>query len=941
MRSVAFLLPSPVLAGVLAVAAAGCNADGSLKVINNAPEAVITSHENGASVAENSAVTLTGNVSDLDHAPDELEAGWVVGGVEACAPAAPDATGATSCTVSLPPGTAEIALSVSDPRGATGVAYLQLEVVPGDAPVVDILTPDPSARIYAGEPLAFSALVTDTEDASTALALSWLSTLDGPLALPSGADDAGNVSGTTTLSEGDHTVTLEALDSTGRTGRDSVTLRVGPANTPPSCGVLSPADGSAVEEGDAVRFDGTASDPDEFATALAARWVSDKDGELGASAVNSDGTVSLTTSSLTVNTHTVSLQVTDELGVVCTDSVVVLVSTRPTVIIDAPLDGDVVNEGARVSFVGTVLDLETDAQDLLIEWSSDLDGPLDTNPADTGGEVNFNTAGLSTGVHLITLSAVDEAGLLATDRIQLTVNGLPSAPGVRVTPNPAGTNDDLVASVVSASVDPEGDPVSYTWGWARNGTPMSGYTTATLPAAATSRGETWTATATPSDGAGAGPGGSDSVTIGNAAPSVSGLTLSPSSPTTSTTLTASATGTDPDGDPVSFTYTWAVNGVSTGTTGTTLSGVSYFNRGDTVAVTATPSDGTASGTPSSASVVIGNTAPTLSASLSPASPTTTSTLIVSASTADADGDSVTLSYAWRVNGSGISPTTATIGGSWFNKNDTVSVTVTATDGTDTANTILSTSIVNTVPTAPVVRITPSAPAEGEDDLICTIATPAVDADGDPLTYSVTWTVDGIDYPLGDTGAGWVGPTTTTWTDDTVPLSDTMEGDVWTCTAIADDGTDLGPGGSASVTVGPPSTMCGNSVLDGTEEYDPAPGPFSSVRVDSTSCRWDFSAVPQFYCNGACSWAGASDCDQADADIFCKLRTGNPRSTATSWSRATALPVPGFPCTPLGYSTRVNIVGRGVTVPVSYQDSSILANHGPGNVIVNPVCTTPP
>jgi hypothetical protein len=100
-------------------------------------------------------------------------------------------------------------------------------------------------------------------------------------------------------------------------------------------------------------------------------------------------------------------------------------------------------------------------------------------------------------------------------------------------------------------------------------------------------------------------------------------------------------------------------------------------------------------------------------------------------------------------------------------------------------------------------------------------------------------------------------------------------------------------------------------------------------------------VPQFYCNGACSWAGASDCDQDDADIFCKLRTGNPRSTATSWSRATALPVPGFPCTPLGYSTRVNIVGRGVTVLVSYQDSSILANHGPGNVIVNPVCTTPP
>lgn len=940
MRSLAAFLPTPARLGALAVAAVGCNADGSLKVINNAPEAVITSHENGASVAENSSVMLTGSASDLDHAVDELSARWTVGGVEACAPATPDATGATACTVTLPPGTADIALEVSDPRGETGVAYLQLQVLPGDAPVVDITAPDPSSRIYAGEPLAFAALVSDAEDAAGTLALSWLSTVDGPLALPAAADDAGNVSGTTTLTEGEHTVTLEALDSSGRTGRDSVTLRVGPANTPPACGIVSPADGSAYEDGDPVRLDGTAADPDELATALAARWVSDKDGDLGASAVNSDGTVSLTTSALSVNTHTVSLQVTDELGVLCTDSVVVLVSTRPSVTIDLPLDGDVVNDGELVSFVGTVSDLETDPQDLLIEWSSDIDGQLDTNAADSGGEVNFNTAGLSPGVHLITLSAVDSAGLTATDRIQLTVNGLPTAPVIRVTPNPAGTNDDLVGSIVTAAVDPEGDPISYAWSWARNGTPMSGYTTATLPAAATTRGEVWTATATPTDGAGSGPGGSDSVTIGNAAPSVSSLSLTPTAPTTTTTLVALASGTDPDGDPVTFTYTWAVNGVSTGTTGTSLSGVTYFNRGDTVTVTATPFDGTTAGTASSASVTIGNTAPTLSASLSPSSPTTNSTLVVSASTGDADGDSVSLSYAWRVNGSSVAATSATLGGSWFNKNDTVSVTVTANDGTDTTNTILSTTIVNTPPTAPGVRITPSAPAEGEDDLICAVTAPSVDADGDPITYSVTWTVDGIAYPLGDTGAGWSGPFTTTWTDDSVPAEDTIEGDVWICTAIADDGTALSAGGSATVTVGPPSSTCGNSVLDGTEEYDPAPGPFSSVRVSATSCRWDFSAVPQLYCNGSCTWSGASDCDQADADIFCKLRTGNPLSTATSWGRATALPQPGFPCTPLGYGTTVNIVARGVSVRVSYQDSSILANHGPGNVIVSPVCTNP-
>ncbi|MSP16408.1 MAG: choice-of-anchor D domain-containing protein [Myxococcales bacterium] len=138
-----------------------------------------------------------------------------------------------------------------------------------------------------------------------------------------------------------------------------------------------------------------------------------------------------------------------------------------------------------------------------------------------------------------------------------------------------------------------------------------------------------------------------------------------------------------------------------------------------------------------------------------------------------------------------------------------------------------------------------------------------------------------------------------------------------------------------------SGTCGNGVLDPGEEYEPPPGPFTSAPVSPGRCRYDFSAVRQLYCNGTCSWSGSDSCDQTEADILCKLKKDNPLSVATSWRATTALPEPGFPCTPLGYGTPLtSMASRGVAVAVSYQDSSILADHGGGTVIVDVVCTNP-
>jgi hypothetical protein len=138
-------------------------------------------------------------------------------------------------------------------------------------------------------------------------------------------------------------------------------------------------------------------------------------------------------------------------------------------------------------------------------------------------------------------------------------------------------------------------------------------------------------------------------------------------------------------------------------------------------------------------------------------------------------------------------------------------------------------------------------------------------------------------------------------------------------------------------------VCGNGLREAGEDFEPAPGPFSTAPVNATTCTFDFSAAPQLYCNGSCSING-SGCDQDDADLFCRLKTGNPNAVAAAFSVETALPLPGFSC-PLPmfatYGTKLTHLGsRGVSVPVFYSEDSILDTHGEGMAITSVTCTTP-
>ncbi len=141
--------------------------------------------------------------------------------------------------------------------------------------------------------------------------------------------------------------------------------------------------------------------------------------------------------------------------------------------------------------------------------------------------------------------------------------------------------------------------------------------------------------------------------------------------------------------------------------------------------------------------------------------------------------------------------------------------------------------------------------------------------------------------------------------------------------------------------GASSGSCGNGTVEAFERCDASAEPplYPLVGCRLESCDLDFSQVQQLYCNGTCTWAGATSCDQADADIFCKLKTGSPDSVATSFSLATALDEHGFSCPnqPSVGDNLGTVPEYGVTVEVWYNPTSILTSHGSGTIVTNVVC----
>ena len=375
------------------------------------------------------------------------------------------------------------------------------------------------------------------------------------------------------------------------------------------------------------------------------------------------------------------------------------------------------------------------------------------------------------------------------------MNQPPSAPTVSLTPSAPFSTQSLTAAITSGSVDPEGQSVTYAYEWLLGGLVQPAYTgLAVLPAVATTSGDTWTVSIVGFDGWASSPPGTASATVQGSVPSITGVSLTPTVGLSTTSFAASASGWfDADNDPPGYLYAWSVAGsLVAGASAATFTPTGA-SPGDSVAVEVTPWDGANQGTPLTAFGAV-NTPPTVSNVTLPTTPLFEGGSVTGSfgSTADVDGQTVTVTWSWEVDGFSVSETSNTLGSVDFDSGETVVAFATPHDGLQAGTAVPSNGVLvsDSPPTAPVVTIDPQLPASIHN-LFCEVTTASVDADLDAITYAMTWTVNGSPY---------FGATATAWPGDTVPSSATAPTDDWECTATPTAAGVAGPTATDLVSV---------------------------------------------------------------------------------------------------------------------------------------------
>lgn len=250
-----------------------------------------------------------------------------------------------------------------------------------EPPTASISSPSDGSEFEQGESVTFQGSADDPEDSAlSGDALSWSSDIDGQLG-------TGQDVTTSSLSAGEHAVTLTATDSDGATDQESISITVGAG---PSASITSPSDQSVFSEGETINLEGSGGDAADGDLTLT--WSSDRDGQIATGR-------SASVSSLAAGPHTLVLTATDSDGNSDADSAAVLV--------EAP------GFDIRVRFVDSLSTSEQSTVEAgLSPWENVITGDLEGGfpPSDAAESCLIEEKGIDDLVLAVRVADLDGTG---------------------------------------------------------------------------------------------------------------------------------------------------------------------------------------------------------------------------------------------------------------------------------------------------------------------------------------------------------------------------------------------------------------------------------------------------------------------------------------------------------------------------------------------------
>ncbi|MDP6943354.1 MAG: hypothetical protein QF464_04325 [Myxococcota bacterium] len=437
----------------------------------------------------------------------------------------------------------------------------------------------------------------------------------------------------------------------------------------------------------------------------------------------------------------------------------------PTISIVAPSDDDFFHVGASVTLEALVTD-DAEVSALTVRWQTNRGGDLGQAAVDADGHAALVVDDLLSGDHILTVTVKDAEALAAQATVSIVVDGRPSRPVIRLSPEAPTTADDLTVTIVHEATDENrgSHVLGYRYRWFVDHVERDDLHAPTVPHTATLRGQSWTVRVSATDPYGYGDEAPASVIIGNALPTCDEAVLLPQVATTTTSLTCLCPNRDdPDHGDLELDTCAFYDGTTlldevSAKDGACVLAAANTARGMSVRCLLTPTDESEAGeTVMSSQVLVDNSHPAAPAvAISPDSGTVLESFTCGLTTpsTDADGDDITYETAWYVNDYpnaapnpfGVSPLDLVRDGTGAKARggDALRCEIHARDsvGELSAPGVSQTIIIgNTPPFGGVCAMTPTEGVTATSVINCE-ATNALDIDADPISWTFEWTVTG-------------------------------------------------------------------------------------------------------------------------------------------------------------------------------------------------------